>query len=134
MTDPNDDEHASPPPPALRVVVERSGGFAGTVRRWSVAAAADDARWRALVDACPWDRAASDRASAASAASANPASTGASGSSAAGADRFCWSVTAAHDAEERRAELAEHDVNGAWRELIDAVRDAQAAAGSPPEQ
>jgi len=100
----------------MGIVVERTGGFAGIGRQWSVTASADDAQWRALIEACPWDRAGDkDRAPAAE-------------STPAGADRFSWSVVARCGEEERRVELAEQEVSGAWRELIEAVRTAAAGA------
>ena len=108
------DGTTAPPQPTasgadgLSVVVERSGGFAGLTRRWSVTAGPDDATWTALVDACDWDG----------------DGTGRAASEPAGADRFCWTVTARTPAAERSAALAEHEVDGPWRALIDAVRSA----------
>jgi len=90
------------------VIVERTGGFAGLTRLWSVTAGHDDATWTALVDACDWGEAGASRAPG------EPA----------GADRFCWTVTARTAAAERSASLAEHEVDGPWRALIDAVRSA----------
>lgn len=111
-----------PTAPALVIAVERSGGFAGLVRRWSVAPTADDApRWRSLVEECPWE-------SAADAAAGSAADAGADAAASAGADRFCWSLTAADGDRERAAQLGEHDVDGPWRVLIDAVRAAASAA------
>ena len=49
----------------------------------------------------------------------------------AGADRFVWRVDARCGDAEREAELADPDVQGPWRELIDAVarvRRAESAA------
>jgi hypothetical protein len=95
------------------ISVERTGGFAGLTRRWSVRPAPhDEGRWRALVDECPWE----------AVESAPPAP-----------DRFCWSVTAGVSDGVRSAELAETDVAGPWRALIDAVR-AAGTPGSTPEE
>ncbi|MFS0867938.1 protealysin inhibitor emfourin [Microbacterium sp. 179-B 1A2 NHS] len=107
----------------VTILVVRSGGFAGLRRAWRVLAdGADTAGWIALVEACPWHEPASRAPGAET-----------------GADRFAWEVTAARGAagrqtsdrpeaapdrpEEHRALLAEADVAGPWRELIDAVRD-----------
>lgn len=103
----------------LSVVVERSGGFAGLTRRWRVEAAPGEAPdWVELVDQCPWDE---------------PGRTLPSG-----ADRFAWTVSAHRGRERRHAELAEQDVDGAWKRLIDAVRDAadtaRRSASAPPEE
>lgn len=93
---------------ALSVVVERTGGFAGLTRRWSVTTRPDDTTWTALLDACDWGEDGERRTPG------EPA----------GADRFCWTVTASSAAAERSAALAEHEVDGPWRALIDAVRSA----------
>ena len=105
------------------VVVERTGGFAGLTRRWSVTAGPDDEAWTALIDACDWGQHGDAR---------TPGDT-------AGADRFCWTVTATTSRAEHSVALAEREVDGPWRVLIDAVRAADAprtdAGGrSAPEQ
>jgi hypothetical protein len=87
------------------VTVTRSGGIAGIRRSWR--AQADEAaasRWIARIKECPWD--AVERS--------HPAQ---------GADRFMWDVNARCGEEARRAELTDSDVQGPWRELIDAVRE-----------
>jgi hypothetical protein len=86
--------------PVLVVRVIRSGGFAGLTRQWSVEAATDDeARsWWPLVEACPWDAQPDGR---------HP-------------DGFVYEVTA----NDRRAELPEQQVDGPWRDLVEAVRDS----------
>lgn len=103
-------------PAALSVRVERSGGFAGLTRHWRVDAAPDDAAaWFTLVDRCPWSPL--ERATPR------------------GADRFSWTVSAHCGRERRHAELADHEVDGAWKELIDAVRGAaDASAGATTEE
>jgi hypothetical protein len=91
----------------LRVIVTvtRSGGIAGIRRSWRAQAEEDAAsRWIARIEECPWDAVEQSR----------PAE---------GADRFMWDVNARCGEEARRAELADSDVQGPWRELIDAVRE-----------
>ena len=48
-----------------------------------------------------------------------------------GADRFVWHVDARCGDAAREAALADPEVQGPWRDLIDAVRAAQKAAGRP---
>jgi hypothetical protein len=93
---------------AAHVVVQvvRSGGMAGLSRRWRVESAPADApRWVALIERCPWD------------AAASPAT---------GADRFVWHITASisDDAPVREARVPDARLDGAWRALVDGVRDA----------
>lgn len=115
MPHPAEPDRAEPDPAgdpsaadALSVVVERTGGFAGLSRRWSVTTRPDDTTWTALLDACDWGEDGERRLAG------EPA----------GADRFCWTVTARTAAAEHSAALAEHEVDGPWRALIDAVRSA----------
>ena len=73
---------------------------------WRAEAGADDAStWITLIEECPWD--AADRAlrGRAPIASCGPSTRGAAPT-------------------KRQAELADSDVQGPWRELIDAVREA----------
>lgn len=100
---------------AWTVAVARTGGLAGLTRTWSVTAPVERAdEWDALVEECPWDR---------------------GGAASVGADRFCWTVTADRGDEWRRATLAEDQVAGPWRTLIDAVRSAEdPETASPTEQ
>jgi hypothetical protein len=87
------------------VTVTRSGGIAGIRRSWRAQAEEDAASpWIARIKECPWDAVERSR----------PAQ---------GADRFVWDVNARCGEEARRAELADSDVRGPWRELIDAVRE-----------
>ncbi|RZI96119.1 MAG: hypothetical protein EOO67_01140 [Microbacterium sp.] len=105
------DPPAAPPQSGLWVSVVRAGGFAGLVRRWQVTATADDqSRWCSLIDACPWE-----------VSSGTPD----------GADRFTWSITTGGDAGARTAHLAEHEVHGPWRALIDAVRETERTVSAP---
>lgn len=104
----------------LSVSVERSGGFAGIVRRWVVTVVPPDTdRWYALIDACPWPQPAEPE----------PWPTA---PTAPGADRFCWTVSATAARERREASLSEQELDGPWRALVDAVREAGStgAAGS----
>lgn len=96
----------SPPPTDARVVIAvvRSGGIAGIRRQWRVEAAPPEAdEWIDLIDRCPWD--------------AEPGE----GS---GADRFVWSIRARTPSERRERELPDSAMDGPWRTLVDAVRQA----------
>ncbi|MET0297344.1 MAG: protealysin inhibitor emfourin [Microbacterium sp.] len=90
------------------VIVTRTGGFAGVRKAWRAEPAGDQApAFLSLIERCPWDDSAAVRAEA-------PRS----------ADRFVWSIVARWDDEdEREALLGDNDLTGAWRELVDAVRD-----------
>ncbi len=111
----------SPTAEHLTILVVRTGGFAGLRRAWRVSAAGSEAtEWFDLVSACPWE---AERPSG----------------EAPGADQFTWEITAADAGSsgeasstpvrgdavpgERRAVLADAEAGGAWRDLIDAVRD-----------
>lgn len=99
----------------MRITVTRSGGFAGLRRTW--AAEADTAgapQWIALLEECPWDAADPTR----------PLPPY-------GADRFVWRVDARCGEDARAAALADPEVQGPWRELIDAVRDATTPPTTP---
>jgi len=87
---------------AVSVTVVRSGGIAGIRRTWRAEPVGDDAEpWLELIARCPWDV----RCHAPS-----------------GADRFSWRVSAEMGREHHEAQLADADVTGPWRTLIDAVR------------
>ncbi|SKB07811.1 protealysin inhibitor emfourin [Aeromicrobium choanae] len=83
--------------PLLVVRVTRTGGFAGLRRQWAVEATSEDEAqaWWPLVEACPWDAAPGD---------GYP-------------DGFVYEV----QANDREATLPERQVDGPWRELVDAV-------------
>ena len=121
MTDPQRADGDDAPPRqddefvAVAVTVTRTGGIAGMRRTWRAQPdAAQVPRWIALIDGCPWD--------AADPAHAIPPS---------GADRFVWHVDARCGEAAREAALADPDVQGPWRDLIDAVRAAQTGAAPP---
>lgn len=100
----------SPPPTDVRVVIAvvRSGGIAGIRRQWRVEAEAPDADdWITLIDSCPWDQEADDTT---------------------GADRFVWSIRARTPSERRERDLSDSEVDGPWRALVDAVRQASKRA------
>lgn len=120
MPHPADSDPTGAAPDALSIAVERSGGFAGLTRQWSVTTSAADPHWHSLVDQCPWPGASAPQ---------RPAPTAHSG-----ADRFCWRVTATIRGEMLSADLTENDVRGAWRTLIDAVRDHGADSTSLVEE
>lgn len=96
----------------MKIVVERSGGFAGVTRTWTARAVSTEerARWEPVVAACPWD--------------AVPAASGRDPG--AQPDRFVYRIRAgAH-----RATLPERELTGPWRELVDLARaDGEAGAG-----
>lgn len=94
--------------PVVVVTVVRTGGFAGLRREWRAEPEERESfRWVTLIQECPWDAVA--------------VTTGATG-----ADLFVWRLDARCGDEKREAELADPDVQGPWRTLIDAVRDAGA--------
>lgn len=98
--------------PAVEVDVARTGGFAGITRRWTAQALEDEASdWISLTDRCPWDRA--RRADADDHTSGSPMP-----------DRFVWWIrVTCSGADRREAEVPDEELTGAWRELVDAVRD-----------
>ncbi|MFD5213877.1 protealysin inhibitor emfourin [Microbacterium sp. NPDC058345] len=94
------------------IIVVRSGGFAGISRRWRVEPdPVEESRWTTLVDRCPWD--------------APPEHPDA------GADRFIWTVRARTPAADLERELPESALTGAWRELVEAVREAGSRDDEP---
>ncbi len=103
------DEPDETPPSVVvtvAITVTRTGGIAGIRRTWrAVPARADAPHWIALVDGCPWDDADPSRAIVPR-----------------GADRYLWHVDARLGDDEREAALPDPEVQGPWRELIDAVR------------
>lgn len=135
----------------VTVLVVRSGGFGGLRRAWRVRAEGTDAQeWLGLVRACPWDAAPGAESGAGAdrfcweviAAGTVPApdepagasdggdfsppdARAPSGISPAESEPATGNGTAA--ATEHRAVLAETDVAGPWRDLIEAVR----AQGEP---
>ncbi|MCC2033489.1 protealysin inhibitor emfourin [Microbacterium allomyrinae] len=129
---------AATPEPAVEVDVARTGGFAGLTRRWSAQPPEDQAsEWIVLLDRCPWDDA--------PAIAAHPNEPGDKGLVAERAqqspiaDGFVWWIRArwsdpsAGAADRREAELAEDQVTGAWRELVDAVRSWNSGATASPD-
>ena len=84
----------------------RSGGFAGLRRTWTAEPERTETPlWIALIDGCPWD-------------AAHPARQVPPN----GADRFMWHLDARCGGAAREAALADAEVQGPWRDLIDAVR------------
>ncbi|MFB8388325.1 protealysin inhibitor emfourin [Microbacterium sp. NPDC055910] len=88
------------------VVVTRTGGVAGMRRAWRAEPGPDEAPVLIeLIEQCPWD------------AVADPCDPPR------GADRFVWRIHArCDDDREHDAELADAELTGAWRALVDAVR------------
>lgn len=85
----------------LRIVVVRSGGFAGIRREWHVEAVDDAGDWEPLVAACPWDAVTHDATSR---------------------DRFVWRIEVRVSRRRRVASVPDRDLTGPWRELVDRVR------------
>jgi hypothetical protein len=83
------------------ITVARTGGFAGVRREWTVEVSApqDAERWRPIVEACPWDH--TDDATTAP-------------------DGFVYDLRVADHA----AVVAERELDGPWRQLVDEVRQA----------
>ncbi|MEI3843125.1 MULTISPECIES: protealysin inhibitor emfourin [Microbacterium] len=103
----NGSEPGNPSASAVVVIVIRTGGIAGIPRRWRAMPAPDEEeRWISLVERCPWD--APDRDEP-------------------GADRFRWRIEARTPAGRRERELPETQLDGPWRTLVDAVREADPA-------
>jgi hypothetical protein len=115
---PADGDPAAPAVPAqpVEVAVKRTGGFAGMTKQWRAEPPADEASvWIDLIAQCPWDAPSSVVPARGDAADGRPP---------AGADRFTWWIRArCGEQDEREAELPDDEVVGAWRELVDAVRD-----------
>lgn len=88
----------------LRIVVVRSGGFAGISRSWRVEAGSDDAvaEWRPFVDACPWDSVGVDPASR---------------------DRFTWRIEVRVSRRTHQASVPDRELTGPWRALVDRVQE-----------
>ena len=102
-------EDPTPPDAPVVIAVVRSGGLAGIRRQWRVEAEPPDAEeWIGLIDSCPWDQEAD---------------------AAAGADRFVWSIRARTPSERRERDLSDSEVDGPWKALVDAVRQASKRAG-----
>lgn len=98
----------------VRVDVTRTGGIAGVARAWTAEPSEGEASdWTMLIERCPWDAPAAE---------------------ATGADRYTWEIAAVCGPDERRTELPDSDLVGAWRELVDAVRDWAGRPGTRPDQ
>lgn len=107
MEEPRPPETDPPPETGsdIEVGVARTGGIAGIRREWTATPPPDETDvWAELIARCPWGVA---------------ATSGAAG----GADRFVWSIRARCEGDVRRAELGDAEVTGAWRDLVDAVRE-----------
>jgi hypothetical protein len=80
------------------ITVARSGGFAGLRREWSIEVSAPQEadRWRAIVEACPWDDVP---------AGSTP-------------DGFVYDLRVA----DHEAVVSERELDGPWRLLVDEVR------------
>lgn len=99
------------------IAVVRSGGLAGLRRRWRAEPEPEQApQWLALVERCPWDERLDEHAGP-------------------GADRYVWSIhvrVQVHKHEQQLEQVVpEAHLQGPWRELVDAVRDADSAAATP---
>jgi hypothetical protein len=92
----------------LRILVVRSGGFAGIARTWTVEPDGDADDWLNLIDACPWGT-----------HTADPAAR----------DRFVWRIEVRVRRRRRTASVPDRDLDGPWRELVERVKTA---AEAPP--
>ncbi len=89
------------------IAVVRTGGIAGIRRKWRVEPDPTETHhWIAMIDSCPWD---------------------ADHDADAGADRFVWLIRVRTPSEERERELPDSALDGPWRELVNAVREASAS-------
>lgn len=96
------------------IAVVRTGGLAGLRRRWRVEPEPPQApQWTALIERCPWEE---------------PPS----GAQPVGADRYVWSIHARVRDEQREQVLPDSALQGAWRDLVDAVRDADVTPSGGP--
>ena len=115
-------------------------------RRWSAQPPpAEASAWLSLIDRCPWDEAAApaapesvtgeaDDARAAAATEPPSAPTADPQPRAPVPDGFVWLIRASWSGSDpREAELFDDQVVGAWRELVDAVRD-WSTQRPPPER
>lgn len=143
---PSPEPTATPePPPAVEVDVARTGGIAGITRRWSAQPPEDEASdWISLIDRCPWneagtvgepletDRDADSTDAGRRGADARPAPARPAGAAGPTPDGFVWFIRAAWSGTDpREAELPDDAVVGAWRELVDAVRDWSRQSAGP---
>ena len=87
---------------AIRIVVVRSGGFAGLRQQWRVESPDDADAWVALVTACPWDSVGVDRESR---------------------DRFVWDIEARMPRATRAARVPDALLVGPWRALVERVQE-----------
>jgi hypothetical protein len=103
---PADSDAAGDDGVAIRVA--RSGGIAGMSRRWSVQPSGGEAEhWMVLVERCPWDE-------------KPPPGTG--------ADRFVWRIEVRIRRRRHEQVIPEEHLSGPWRDLVDAVREADSGA------
>lgn len=92
----------SPAAAAIRILVVRSGGFAGIPQQWRIESQDDADEWATLVTACPWDQVGTDPASR---------------------DRFIWRIEAHMPRTTRIAQVPDALLVGPWRALVDRVQD-----------
>lgn len=118
------------PKPAapIEVDVARTGGFAGITRRWTAQPPPDEAsEWISLIDRCPWDEAPTPTPSGRTAA---PSPVVADRDPV--PDGFVWWIRASWSGTfTKEAELPDDAITGAWRELVDAVREWNREAEGP---
>jgi hypothetical protein len=147
------------PRPAIEVDVARTGGIAGITRRWSAQPPETEApEWISLIDRCPWNEAHQPADAAGAGGPDGPDATDAPDAAVAqriGApvsphdaqaapaeprspmpDGFVWFIRATWSGTDpREAELYDDEVVGAWRELVDAVREwSRGGASAGPER
>lgn len=107
--------------------MKRTGGFAGLTKQWRAEPAEAEASvWIDLIAQCPWD-------APATAARGDGEGDGGDAAESLGADRFVWWIRArCGEQDEREAELPDDEMVGAWRALVDAVREWSPAASARP--
>ncbi len=114
MTPLRDEPDAGAGEPPVAVTVTRTGGIAGIRREWTARPPHDDVpRWIALIEGCPWEAV--------------------GGFTGPGGDRFMWRIRARCGPDERDARLADDQVEGPWRDLVDEVRQSAPAQVTRPD-
>ncbi|MCP2637432.1 hypothetical protein K0817_012790 [Microbacterium sp. HD4P20] len=113
------DSNATKAAAPIEVDVARTGGFAGMTRHWTAQPPPEKAsEWISLLDRCPWDEAPAPSTGepvtpSPIAADRDPVPDG-----------FVWWIRASWSgAFTKEAELPDDAITGAWRELVDAVRE-----------
>jgi len=86
----------------FRILVVRSGGFAGIRQQWLVDSPDDTSEWLTLVQACPWGAVRPDPISR---------------------DRFVWRIEARIPRTPHAASVPDRELVGPWRALVERVQE-----------